>query len=303
MCRYQGSQQASVVSQPIARLTLWLSGLMVAFSSHASHATTASIHIGEKAAAAWEESSAEPLRYATSEDLVIRGVVGIGAPSIDANSVPLPEEVVVPAGTEFEIQDRVIDESGLGLVLISLETKDGIGSRLNLWVLESELAKSLSADSHVVMDLDEMDSATSKFYFMGETQVAGPTRLILPVKGARRTSPPGMRVHPILKVRKFHAGWDLAAPTGTPVVAAADGVVTSAGWGGGYGNLVILQHGSLQTRYAHLSKILVRGGQKVKQGQQIGKVGTTGRSTGPHLHFEKRGPGGRVLTGPITSGN
>ncbi|HEY9599625.1 MAG TPA: peptidoglycan DD-metalloendopeptidase family protein [Cyanophyceae cyanobacterium] len=99
---------------------------------------------------------------------------------------------------------------------------------------------------------------------------------------------------------RMHKGIDIAAPIGTPVVAAAPGVVVSAGWNnGGYGNLVELQHpdGSL-TLYAHNNRILVRRGQEVAQGQQISEMGTTGRSTGPHLHFEVH-PDGRGAVNPI----
>jgi murein DD-endopeptidase MepM/ murein hydrolase activator NlpD len=99
---------------------------------------------------------------------------------------------------------------------------------------------------------------------------------------------------------RMHKGIDIAAPIGTPIVAAAPGVVVSAGWNsGGYGNLVELQHpdGSV-TLYAHNNRILVRRGQEVAQGQQISEMGSTGRSTGPHLHFEVH-PNGRGAVNPI----
>lgn len=97
------------------------------------------------------------------------------------------------------------------------------------------------------------------------------------------------RKHPILNTIRAHKGTDYAAPTGTPVKAAGDGKVVYASRQGGYGNVVMIQHGSrYQTKYAHLSKFGkgVRVGRYVKQGQVIGYVGTTGRSTGPHLHYE-----------------
>jgi len=99
---------------------------------------------------------------------------------------------------------------------------------------------------------------------------------------------------------RMHRGIDIAAPIGTPIVAAADGVVVSAGWNsGGYGNLVDIRHpdGSL-TRYAHNNRLLVRAGQEVRQGQLISEMGTTGRSTGPHLHFEVR-PTGQGAVNPM----
>jgi len=110
-----------------------------------------------------------------------------------------------------------------------------------------------------------------------------------PLAGGRVTSGYGMRYHPILGGARFHSGVDLAAPMGTPVVAASSGRVELAGWSGNYGILVELDHGgSVETRYAHLSAVAVRPGQQVKAGQVIGYVGSTGRSTGPHLHYETR---------------
>lgn len=111
---------------------------------------------------------------------------------------------------------------------------------------------------------------------------------VLPL-GTRLTSGFGWRMHPIAKVRKFHNGLDIGAPTGTPILAAGDGVVEFAGWNKGYGNLTRIEHGAgLSTRYGHQSKLLVSKGQRVSAGQVIGLVGSTGYSTGPHLHFEVR---------------
>jgi murein DD-endopeptidase MepM/ murein hydrolase activator NlpD len=100
----------------------------------------------------------------------------------------------------------------------------------------------------------------------------------------------GWRTHPIFGDRRFHTGTDLGAPEGTPVVATQDGEVHIADYMGGYGLIVILRHaeGTLETRYAHLSRILVRPGETVQQGEVVGLVGSTGNSTGPHLHFELR---------------
>jgi murein DD-endopeptidase MepM/ murein hydrolase activator NlpD len=108
----------------------------------------------------------------------------------------------------------------------------------------------------------------------------------MPVNG-RVTSGFGSRFHPILGYRRMHAGLDLAAGFGAPIVAAADGRVTSAGWSGGYGNLVRIAHaGGIQTMYGHMSRIVAGSGAMVRQGQLIGYVGSTGLSTGPHLHYE-----------------
>ena len=110
-----------------------------------------------------------------------------------------------------------------------------------------------------------------------------------PINGARLSSPFGMRKHPIDGYNKMHKGTDFAAPTGTPIMASGDGIVKKAGWCGGGGNCVKIKHNSTyQTVYAHMSKFArgIKAGVRVKQGQTIGYVGSTGKSTGPHLHYE-----------------
>ena len=110
-----------------------------------------------------------------------------------------------------------------------------------------------------------------------------------PINGARLSSPFGMRKHPIDGFNKMHKGTDFAAPTGTPIMASGDGVIKKAGWCGGGGNCVKIRHNSTyQTVYAHMSKFArgIKPGVRVKQGQTIGYVGSTGKSTGPHLHYE-----------------
>jgi murein DD-endopeptidase MepM/ murein hydrolase activator NlpD len=113
--------------------------------------------------------------------------------------------------------------------------------------------------------------------------------LASPMPYSRRTSGFGMREHPIFHTQRAHLGVDYAAPTGTPVISVADGVVVESGFSGGFGNMVVVQHNARQsTVYAHLSKIAVRKGQAIKQGDNLGAVGATGWATGPHLHFEFR---------------
>lgn len=110
-----------------------------------------------------------------------------------------------------------------------------------------------------------------------------------PVKRGWLSSPYGMRIDPFTGKLSFHPGIDFASKKGTPIMAVAAGVVDWAGWDGGYGNLVEINHGNgYQTRYGHNSKILVKVGQTVKKGQVIALMGSTGRSTGPHCHFEVR---------------
>ena len=119
----------------------------------------------------------------------------------------------------------------------------------------------------------------------------GDTRLLFPVIGQAITSSGfGWRLHPILGNWLMHAGRDFAAPKGTPVVAALSGRVVSSGLAGGYGIAIELEHSAPRRRtlYGHLSELYVKAGQKVLQGEVIGRVGSTGLSTGPHLHFELR---------------
>ncbi len=130
-------------------------------------------------------------------------------------------------------------------------------------------------------------------------EIEGAPRLVLPVVG-RASSGYGMRNDPIKHAAILHPGFDLAAPTGTPVGAAAGGKVTHAGPAGTYGNLVTVRHeNGYETRYAHLSAVTVKEGDQVQPGQQVGAVGTTGYSTGPHLHFEVRHEGKSIDPAPL----
>lgn len=120
-----------------------------------------------------------------------------------------------------------------------------------------------------------------------------------PVKNVNYTSSYGVRYDPFTGRTAMHAGLDLAGATGSPIYATADGVVHRAGWGGAYGNMVDLGHGKgIATRYGHMSRILVRAGDRVKKGEIIGRMGSTGRSTGSHLHYEVRVDGRAVNPTP-----
>ena len=118
-----------------------------------------------------------------------------------------------------------------------------------------------------------------------------------PINGARLSSTFGFRRHPILGYNKLHQGTDFAAPTGTPIMASGSGVIERASWFGAYGKFIMIRHNSTyKTAYAHLSGFAkgIRSGSRVQQGQVIGYVGSTGRSTGPHLHYEVLVNGQRV---------
>lgn len=128
---------------------------------------------------------------------------------------------------------------------------------------------------------------------LGQGSIAVPS--LKPVANLEYTSLFGVRSDPFRGTAAMHAGVDIPGPVGTPIYATADGIVGRSGWVGGYGNLVELEHGGkLQTRYGHLSRIMVAPGSRVKRGQVIGLMGSTGRSTGSHLHYEVRMDGRAV---------
>jgi murein DD-endopeptidase MepM/ murein hydrolase activator NlpD len=109
----------------------------------------------------------------------------------------------------------------------------------------------------------------------------------MPTRGWLTSAFTSMRAHPILHYARPHEGIDVSAPMGTPIEAPAAGRVAQAGWQAGYGNVVLIDHGfGLQTKYAHASRLLVKTGDRVQRGQRVALVGSTGLSTGPHLHYE-----------------
>lgn len=146
----------------------------------------------------------------------------------------------------------------------------------------------LTRDSESLANLIRQRIAAASGIVLGTGQMSFPS-------GGRITSRFGPRVHPVLGYRRFHAGVDFGAPHGTRITAADSGKVIFAGWYGGYGNSVIIDHGGgLTTLYAHASRLNVREGQAVVKGQSIAAIGSTGLSTGPHLHFEVRRNGSPV---------
>jgi len=132
----------------------------------------------------------------------------------------------------------------------------------------------------------------SKYSLAGTPVTVPDGQFIYPVKGFEISSGFGWRTYPYAE---FHSGVDLAVGCGTPIVAAADGVVTYAGWNSGLGNYTEINHGTLSTGYGHQSSIVVTVGEQVKQGQLIGYVGSTGLSTGCHVHFQALNPQGGVF--------
>jgi murein DD-endopeptidase MepM/ murein hydrolase activator NlpD len=191
--------------------------------------------------------------------------------------------------------------------------KIGLGALAALALTNSAMANETATATQMTGALDAAAAAPStgdreftelfaSWRSMDRTGFAAPAPIAgvsvpsrMPLEAATLTSGFGMRNHPVLGGRRNHKGIDLAAPTGTPVYATADGVVAKAEWFSSYGNYIQIEHGGeMQTRFGHLSGYIVTAGQVVHKGDLIGYVGTTGRSTGPHLHYEVRVAGEAV---------
>ena len=164
----------------------------------------------------------------------------------------------------------------------SFETEDGYIAKTG----EVVYAKLTLGDKEIPLYRYTMEDGRVD-YFGPDGRSTRRTLMKTPIDGARMSSGYGMRRHPVLGYGKMHKGVDFAAPTGTPIYAAGDGTVEKAGRFSSYGNYVRIRHNNnLKTAYAHMSRIAAKGGARVRQGDVIGYVGTTGRSTGPHLHYE-----------------
>lgn len=151
---------------------------------------------------------------------------------------------------------------------------------------ESEQAQYENLVSSLEAESESLAAELKKLEAIG--QAPGPGGLFWPTDGYK-TSDFGWRTHPIFGSRRLHAGIDISGSIGQPIIAAASGTVVDAGWRGGYGLAVVIDHGGgMATLYAHQSALSVTSGQRVDGGQKIGEVGSTGYSTGPHLHFEVR---------------
>lgn len=204
-------------------------------------------------------------------DLIVKQQQGVEA---QKNSIALLRQQLLARRDQFEAQAQQQNQ------LIG-RLKDNRGA------LEAAQAQ-LVRDSESLGNLIRQRIAAATGIVLGTGQMSVPT-------AGRVTSRFGSRLHPVLGYRRFHAGIDFGASYGTGIVAADSGKVIFSGWYGGYGNSVIIDHGGgLTTLYAHASRLNVREGQTVSKGQSIAAVGSTGLSTGPHLHFEVRRNGSPI---------
>ncbi len=232
-----------------------------------------------------------------------------GAGSFEADLQPLAKPIVASDASAIRVQGSVTEglywslrSAGVSSqvaaeYLKALSSRIDVGAdvapydRFDLVISKAAEQPLLYAALHRVdgpdVELLKWTAAGGSDWF--DTDASGRDRsdgLMSPVAG-RITSGFGMRHHPILRFARFHSGIDFGAAWGSPVVAAAEGQVLGAGWSGGYGRQVRVAHGSgIVTTYSHMSAIAAAPGETVRQGQVLGYVGSTGLSTGPHLHFE-----------------
>lgn len=191
--------------------------------------------------------------------------------------------VLTKAAAEQDARQRKTDLDSL------IDTKDRASQTIedNRARTEEELERQREEQERLAEEVEKWEREAAE---RGET-LPGNGELRNPAPGYPITSPFGYRIHPITGSRRLHTGTDFGIPCGDPVRASGDGIVVSAGWGGGYGNRVVVSHGkvdgqNIASTYNHNTRITVRAGDRVSQGDVIARAGTTGSSTGCHLHFE-----------------
>lgn len=187
-------------------------------------------------------------------------------------TVKTTEVIEEEKSVEYKIIEKKTDQMNLGEVRVKQRGQAGL----------TRVTKKIVKENGIVVSEDVLEQETVKAS-VPEIVISGTAGLICPLDDFRLTSEFGERWG------RQHSGLDMAQPTGSPVYAAKDGVVTCAAYSGSYGNLVKIDHGDgMETYYAHCSRLDVVEGQQIEAGQQIAAVGSTGNSTGPHLHFEVR---------------
>lgn len=248
---------------------------------------------------------------------VLAGVAGVVTRAVDvARTEQLQRENAVLSEELARLDQRITELSDTlavitlrdeqvrliaGLEQLSADVRRaGIGGPSGLWPERERLISEGGAGGRralgVAMDLDALlrraNLISASFREAAESLNSHVRRLaatpsIMPTAGFLTSNFSALRRHPILHENRPHEGLDIAAPYGTPIIAPAAGRVTNVGWQSGYGLAVTIEHGfGLETRYAHMSRTAVTVGQTVRRGDRLGFVGSTGLSTGPHLHYE-----------------
>lgn len=244
---------------------------------------------------------------AHSEQVALQSEQRLGSGTIQsslfaaADDSRLPDAVTVQIaelfGTDIDFR-RELRRGDTFTVLYEALTADGepiTWNQASGRVLAAQFVNAGKTHDAVWFDNPTGDGGSKGGYYGLDGQSKNRMFLASPMAFSRVTSGFAMRFHPILKTWRRHLGVDYGAPTGTPVRSVGDGVVDFAGWQSGYGNIVIVRHaGERETRYAHLSRMDVKRGERVAQGELVGAVGATGWATGPHLHFEFRVGGEHV---------
>lgn len=227
------------------------------------------------------------------KDLTVLDSIGEKCREVNAE-----EEFLSNRKDDLQLEKKRIDQLKVQHVAAKEMLEDTVDKK------QDELAKIQTNRKELEKALDELERTSKEMeerirnYQDRNGPAIGSGHLQWPVV-ARITSGFGWRFHPILRTRKFHTGYDLGVPSGTPIRACDNGFVMYSGWNGGYGKMVSIDHGNhISTVYAHCSSLQVNVGDRVVQGQVIALSGSTGLSTGPHLHFEVRLDGTPVDPGP-----
>ncbi|WP_353894501.1 M23 family metallopeptidase [Proteinivorax hydrogeniformans] len=210
------------------------------------------------------------------------------------NLVQQTESILEDLKSVQEFQGKVSEITNLGLDEPEKQTKKTLyTSNRGATTLDRAQTSLVFLNNSLSTNQDKMEGMVDEIIAEQKRQRELEIRLshtpsIWPARG-RVTSPFGYRRNPVTGARQHHSGVDIANSAGTPIIATANGTVASASYSGGYGNLIVIEHGyGYSTYYAHLSRIAVRPGQNVTRGQVIGYMGRTGRATGNHLHYEVR---------------
>ncbi|KJE33584.1 peptidase M23 [Thalassospira sp. HJ] len=204
----------------------------------------------------------------------------------ERNGVPIPVLMDLIELYSYEVDFQRDIQPGDSFEIMYQELQNDAGERVRFGDV---LYASMTLSGHEVRLYSYTDSNGETDFYNQKGESYRRALMRTPINGARLSSGYGKRKHPILGYTKMHKGIDFAAPTGTPIFAAGNGTIAKIGRNGGYGNYILIRHNdSYDTAYAHMNGFAkgLRQGSRVKQGDVIGYVGTTGRSTGPHLHYE-----------------